>query len=227
MKTKDIYELYDKVESKLGFNLKTIEQGSQEWLKARLGVISASNAHKVIAGEKTATRMSYLSELVAQIATREAVELSAPALSWGKDHEEQARATYEFETGKPVNELPFIFKDESMRVGISPDGFNDDNALEIKCPYTSKVFIDFVCLGDIKKEYMAQVQFSMWVTGRDSWDFAKFDPRMKCKNFHYITMERDEKMMKKFDECVPQCIKKMDEMLSQLGIEFGYQWGAQ
>jgi putative phage-type endonuclease len=224
MKIKDIEKLNESLIPKLGFNLNTVKQGSDEWIKARLGVLTASNASKIIAGEKTATRLTYLSELVAQIATCESHSVSSIAMEWGKEHEKEARQAYCFKKNTNLIELPFIYKDDSMRVGISPDGFSNEDALEIKCPYTSKVFIDFVCFGEIKKEYIAQVQFSMWVTGRDSWDFACYDPRMKVDNLHFVTIERDAKMMQKFDECVPQCINKMDGMLTKLGIEFGYQW---
>lgn len=226
MKTlEQIKKELDALEEIFGFNPNTIEQGSPEWLQMKLGVMSASNAHKIIAGAKTATRMSYLSELVAEIATREKPEISAKPLEWGKENELAARSIYEFETGYKIKELPFIFKDESLRVGISPDGYGEIG-LELKCPYTSKVFIDFACLGIIKNEYKAQCQFSMWVTGATQWHFANFDPRSTCKQFHYTTLERDEKMMKKFDECVPECIEQMDEMLAKLGIEYGYQWHA-
>ncbi|MDW5785046.1 YqaJ viral recombinase family protein, partial [Klebsiella pneumoniae] len=51
-----------------------------------------------------------------------------------------------------------------------PDGLcSDGRGLELKCPFTSRDFMKFRLGGfeAIKSAYMAQVQFSMWVTGKD------------------------------------------------------------
>ncbi|EFX07951.1 phage exonuclease [Escherichia coli O157:H7 str. G5101] len=54
----------------------------------------------------------------------------------------------------------------------------------------------------IKSAYMAQVQYSMWVTRKDAWYFANYDPRMKREGLHYVVIERNEKYMASFDEMV-------------------------
>ena len=72
--------------------------------------------------------------------------------------------------------------------------------------------------------YMAQVQYSMWVTRKDAWYFANYDPRMKREGLHYVVVERDEKYMANFDEMVPEFIEKMDEALAEIGFVFGEQW---
>ena len=72
---------------------------------------------------------------------------------------------------------------------------------------------------------VAQCQYSMWVFGYKSWAFAKYDPRMKkCSKFKTVTIERDEAMMKKFDERCAEFSKDVDAMLDKMGIEFGQQW---
>ncbi|HCS4673893.1 TPA: exonuclease, partial [Escherichia coli] len=76
----------------------------------------------------------------------------------------------------------------------------------------------------IKSAYMAQVQYSMWVTRKDAWYFANYDPRMKREGLHYVVVERDEKYMAGFDEMVPEFIEKMDEALAEIGLVFGEQW---
>lgn len=205
------------------FNPYEVEQGSPEWRSMKLGVISASNVAKVLAGKTTATRENYMCDLVAQIATREMPEIKAAPLDWGKQNELAARSIYEFERGHEVIEVPFIYKDASMRCGISPDGYGT-KGIELKCPFTSTVFIQFACADKIKPEYIKQCQFSMWVTGAEVWDFANFDPRSEIKQFHCVEIERDEKLMKKLDEAVPEFISDMDKMLDKLGIRFGFQW---
>ncbi|MWR73822.1 exonuclease, partial [Escherichia coli] len=39
----------------------------------------------------------------------------------------------------------------------------------------------------------------MWVTRKDAWYFANYDPRMKREGLHYVVIERNEKYMASFD----------------------------
>ncbi len=78
---------------------------------------------------------------------------------------------FEFTSGVNVTESPIIYRDESMRTACSPDGLcSDGNGLELKCPFTSRDFMKFRLGGfeAIKSAYMAQVQYSMWVTRKDA-----------------------------------------------------------
>ena len=211
------------LESVFGFDPTKLEQGSEEWKQMKLGVISASNAYKVLKDPSSATYRTYMAELVGQIATREFPEISARPLEWGKNNELAARSIYEFETGLDFKEVPFIFKDSSLRYGCSPDSYGEIG-VELKCPYTTKVFINFACHGIIKPEYIDQCQFSMWVTGAHKWHFANYDPRMMVKQFHYVIIDRDPQRMRMFDEAVPQFVWEMDCALHKLGIKFGHQW---
>lgn len=211
--------------AKYGLDLIQAEQGSAEWLTAKLGVLSASNAEAILAGEKTATRQTYMAELVAQIATGQVNELSAAALTWGKENEDAARAAYEFETGETIETYSFIFKDDSFRVGISADGiFADKKGVEIKCPFASKNYVEFLTCDKIKPEWQKQCQFSMWSLGVDEWEFCQFDPRMKKNPFRRVTINKDPEMMEKFDEAVPKFIEDMNKMLDRAGFKFGDQW---
>lgn len=223
----DFNSLESKIKSyndKFGFDFMSIEQGSDAWKKARAGVITASKAKDFLAKPGTLARQSLISSLVAQIAAGYPEEIPTAFTDWGIRHEPIAREMYSFEIGIDVREYSFIYKDESMRFGCSPDGITKNGGVEIKCPHNTKYHVEFLSFGKIKPEYMHQCQFSMWVTGFDSWDFVSFDPRMKTNNVHYKTIERDEKQMKRFDETAESFIKEMDEMLDKLGIEFGDQW---
>ncbi|EIP2325988.1 YqaJ viral recombinase family protein, partial [Escherichia coli] len=165
--------------------------------------------------------------LLAEVCTGVAPEVNAKALAWGKQYENDARTLFEFTSGVNVTESPIIYRDESMRTACSPDGLcSDGNGLELKCPFTSRDFMKFRLGGfeAIKSAYMAQVQYSMWVTRKDAWYFANYDPRMKREGLHYVVVERDEKYMASFDEMVPEFIEKMDEALAEIGFVFGEQW---
>tara|TARA_R110000796_G_scaffold118960_1_gene232928 strand:+ start:764 stop:1540 length:777 start_codon:yes stop_codon:yes gene_type:complete len=172
-------------------------------------------------------RQGYMAELVGQIVTGLLPdEMSFKQCEWGNEHEDSARALFELELGVDVEVPAFIYKDDVKRCGISPDGLiiGKKIGLELKCPFTTKVFVEFATCDKIKKEYIEQCQYSMWVTGYEAWYFANYDPRIKTKNLHWVLIERDEAYMKKYDEAFKNFTKDMDSMLEKLGMEFGQQW---
>ncbi len=215
-----------------GIDVTRVEQGDESWHRLRLGVITASEVHNVISKPKsgkkwTDMKMSYFLTLLAEVCTGVAPEVNAKALAWGKQYEADARTLFEFTTDVKVTESPILFRDEGMRTACSPDGLcSDGRGLELKCPFTSRDFMKFRLGGfeAIKSAYMAQVQFSMWVTGKDGWYFANYDPRMKREGIHHVVVERDDKYMSDFNEMVPEFISKMDESLAEIGFTFGEQW---
>jgi len=174
-------------------------------------------------------RQGYLAELVAQVATGLIPsEMNFKQCEWGHEWEDAARAHFELALGVDVDVPAFIYKDKDMRFGISPDGLikGEKIGLELKCPFTTKVYIEFLTCDKIKKEYIEQCQYSMWVTGYDAWYFANYDPRMidKSKRLHYVMIERDQGFMDKYDNASKQFIVDMDKMLKKSGVEFGSQW---
>lgn len=215
-----------------GVDVLRVEQGDESWLRLRLGVITASEVSNVISKPRSGKKwsdmkISYFHTLLGEVCTGVAPEVNAKALAWGKEHEESARMLFEFTTGVNVAQASILFKDDTLRTACSPDGLcSNDYGLELKCPFTSRDFMKFRLGGfdAIKSAYMAQVQFSMWVTGKDAWFFANYDPRMKREGIHHVVVERDEKYMAEFDEMVPEFIEKMDEALAEIGFVFGEQW---
>lgn len=215
-----------------GIDVRNVEQGGEDWMRLRLGVITASEVSNVIAKPRSGTawtdmKKAYFHTLLAEVCTGVSPEVNAKALAWGKQHEMDARTLFEFTSGVQVTEAPIIYRDESLRTACSPDGLCSNNfGLELKCPFTSRDFVKFRLGGfdAIKSAYMAQVQYSMWVTGKDAWFFANYDPRMKREGIHHVVVERDEKFMEEFDRHVPDFIEKMDLALAEIGFTFGDQW---
>jgi putative phage-type endonuclease len=201
------------------------DQGTNDWQNLKLAVISASNISRAIAKKGTETRNSYMNELIGQVFTREFDELNAKALDWGKANEVAARAAYEFETGESVEQIGFVYNLDK-RIGCSPDGIikGKTKGLEIKCPMTAKVHVDFLSNEKIKPEYLYQVQFSMFVTGFESWDFCSYHPKFTKNMLKIKTFERDPKLMERFSEEVGEFIYDMDMVLKELGVSFGDQW---
>ena len=207
------------------YNIGGAQQQSEAWFIAKLGVLSASNASKIVAKKDSETRNTYMCELVAQICTGQHKEIFGAALDWGNQNESAARAYYEMITRFKLTPVPFIFKDNTYREGCSPDAFVTDNrGCEIKCPYDSTNFIKFLVADSIKPEWRWQMQFTLRVTEADKWDFCEYDPRNNFKQLHKHEEVRDEKMQATLADAVPQFIADMDKMLAQIGVKFGDQW---
>jgi hypothetical protein len=205
-----------------------IEQGSEEWLRLRLGLVSASRFKDLMSAPRSktdlfsATAKSYMMELIAEILTGEQKKISGQALDWGTDNEKGAQAEYAFEQGVAVEEVGICLTN-SLLMGASPDGFvGDDGGLEIKCPFNSAIHIATVISGDMPKEHMPQVQGNMLVNGRFWWDFVSFDPRINGKGrIFIIRIERDEEYIAKLQEKLDAFVTEMQRILKE---SFGIIW---
>jgi hypothetical protein len=230
------------------FDPSTVEQTTDDWHILRMGCFTASNAKHLLStkrGTKTTNygtdytiappstqgRKTYMSDLVAKIGAPCIPEdILAKPLEWGRENEPLARDAYEALTFNTVSELPFVYKDKTMRYGSSPDGIGmpakgKPRGLELKSPWSDSVFIQFATQDKLKHEERHQCQFNMWCSDLDVWDCAKFDPRMvNCKKLHMIEVERDPIAMELFDEAMELFSAEMDVMLDKLGMEFGQQW---
>jgi len=107
------------------------EQGSDEWLNVKRGVVSTSHFSEVL--NKGSGRGLYMRKVAAEILTGTTqVSFSNKNMINGIDLEPDAREYYELLYGCPVDQVGFIKRDEW--VGASPDGLIGlDGGLEIKC----------------------------------------------------------------------------------------------
>jgi hypothetical protein len=157
-------------------------QGSDAWTLARLGRATASEFSSVLAKGQGKTRTAYLRRIVCERLTGKPMETYATG-SWAKnlergtEQEPAARAAYEAQTGNLVQQVGFIAHD-SLMVGCSPDGLIDeDGGCEIKSVIPT-VQIDTIMDGGYPSAHKAQIQGSLWITGRKWWDFASYSPDM-------------------------------------------------
>jgi putative phage-type endonuclease len=161
---------------------KGIEQGSEEWFKARLGKVTASGVADILAKTKTgasASRSNYLIKLAIQRTTGQIEEgYTNDAMQWGKDNEAQARVAYEIASNCFVDQIAFVEHPTIKWFGASPDGLVNDNGLvEIKCPNSATHWEYFKAKAPPRKYYI-QMQAQMACTNREWCDFVSFDPRM-------------------------------------------------
>ena len=193
------------------------EQRSEEWFKARLGVITASAAHKM---NYSGMRKTYFYQMLSERLTGIYVPLPINEyMQWGIDYEDEAREWYEATSGNTVEEVGFVFKDKDRRAGCSPDGLVGKYGLiEIKCPM-SKTHVLQVNEGP-KLEYRRQMQFQMWTTGRAWCDFVTYDPRMpEGLKGHIKRIPRDEKAIEQIQNNVDVMVGQMDEFMKKHGVE--------
>lgn len=200
--------------------IRDIEQGSEEWLKVRLGKVTASKLADVMSKGRgkapSKTRESYMFQLAAEIMTGAPVEtFKSSAMEWGNLCEPQARAMYEFEYCVDVEQVAFV--EVSERFGVSPDGLVGSNGLlEIKCPNTTTQLKRY--LGGVFDEaYKAQVQGQLLATEREWCDFVSFDPRINgVAQFFCVRVNRDDEYIKQLSEQIEIFTNELNELLGKL-----------
>lgn len=156
-----------------------VDQGSEAWHKVRGRFATASCFADVLATIKSgeaAARRNYRNKLVVQRLTGRIVETyQSPAMQQGIEREGIARLAYEAQTGNLVSRIGFIYDDE-LEAGCSPDGLiGTDGGLEIKCPEISAHLVSLKAKAE-PPEYTAQIQGSLWLSGRKWWDFVSWNP---------------------------------------------------
>ena len=188
------------------------EQGSEEWLAARLGIPTATGFENIVTatGKKSASHIKYMAELIEESILGGGDTFKSGFMERGNQLEPQARAAYESLTGKDVIQVGGVYLNEDRELMVSPDGLIPKlkKGLEIKCPKMS-THIRYLLEGGVPAEYVIQVQANLWVTGYETWDFVSYCPEYQKQTLYLFTAERDEKLMKAFDEHIPQFVKTL------------------
>ncbi len=194
------------------------EQGSEEWLKARLGVPSASNFSKLITmkGTLSTQAKAYVDALVAETITGESTYVKVTdAMQRGTELEPYARERYFYETGNSVEEVGFCLHDD-YQAGASPDGLiGEDGGLEIKCPLGGTM-VSYLRVGRLPSKYWQQVQGCLHITGRKWWDFMAYHPDMKPL---IVRVERDEAFIAALDALLIDVVKEIESLVKQCSEE--------
>jgi putative phage-type endonuclease len=198
--------------------IKDIEQGSDEWLKLRLGVATASNFDKIITS--TGKESESLKKYASQLATELMLETPEPSfkndvMARGNEVEPLARDAYQEQTFNVVEQIT-MFKSDCGNFGYSPDGIvNDDGLVEIKCPLATTHF-KYLLDNKMPSDYWQQVQAGLWVSQRKWIDFVSYNSYFKDKKLFVIRVERDEEYIAKLTELANKVILIRDEYLNKL-----------
>jgi nitrite reductase/ring-hydroxylating ferredoxin subunit len=154
-------------------------QGSDEWLAARCGLLTASEMKRIITPKLTVAsneqERAHLFELLAQRITRyvEPAYISDDMLR-GQEDEIEARALYA-QHYAPVETVGFMVRDFGWgKIGYSPDGLVGDDGL-IECKSRRQRFqVETICQGEMPTDYRIQVQTGLLVSGRQWCDFVSY-----------------------------------------------------
>ena len=158
-------------------------QGSDEWIAARCGLLTASEMKLIVTPTLKAARndkeRAHLYELLAQRITRhvEPHYISDDMLR-GQTDEIEARALYAKHFA-PVQDVGFITNDDwGFTLGYSPDALvGDDGLIECKSrrqKYQIETLVENVDEDTIPGDYVMQIQTGLLVSARKWCDFVSY-----------------------------------------------------
>lgn len=196
------------------------EQYTDEWVKIRCGIPTASDADKILTptGKLSAQADKYMDKLLAERAgfQDDPIEPTAWMLR-GIELEPEARALFEFQTGWEVEQVGFATNDDGT-AGCSPDGIihieGGREGWETKCPKAS-THIGYLRAGILPPYYKPQVHFSLAVTGLNRWWFMSHYPGLEPL---IVPVDRDE-YTEKVAKAVRGFTDRLAEESEKLGLE--------
>ena len=165
-----------------------VEQGSEEWLQARAGVLTASTIGRLLTAKGTVskgeTALKMMETLIAESLTKRVEPSVKTAAMWrGTLDEPIAREHYNrLQRKKNLPEAveagfmrrPFHTPEGDIPIGYSPDGLvGDDGLIEIKSK-NQAAQLHAIVAKEVPTEHMAQLQMGLLVSGRDWIDYVAF-----------------------------------------------------
>ncbi len=188
-----------------------VKQGTDEWLDARLGLVTASELDALITpGWKvkdldSAGPRTYLYRKIAEAWLCHPVNsFGSFATEQGQLLEPEARPWFELAHDCEVSTKAGFIVGDDKRCGCSPDGLIVDanyvdvsdgteypqfsSGLEIKCPQETNA-VRYAIEGVLPADYELQIHGSLYVTGFSRWHFLSYHRTLP--KFHTV-VERDE-----------------------------------
>lgn len=160
-----------------------ITQGSDEWLAARCGLVTASIVGRLltptlkVADNDVSRGVTWA--LVAERLTGHVEPVPMSSAMWrGVEEEPLARAAY-IEHHAPVTEVGFIVREfDGYQIGFSPDGLvGDDGLIEVKSR-AQKTQVQTILEDRIPPANLAQLQCGLLVSGRAWVDYVSYSSGM-------------------------------------------------
>jgi len=185
---------------------------------SRMAAVMSKYKTEAKKNDETAERANYKMEVVVSRLTGLAIDhYVSPAMVWGIEHEEEARAAYELNTGAMVEPAGFAIHPTIQYFGASPDGLlGSEGLLEIKCP-ESRTHLEYVTAGTVPSEYLWQMCAELACTERKWVDFVSFDPRMpKHLRLFVRRYNRDDAKIAQMEAEVVKFLGEVDAVIASL-----------
>ena len=210
---------------KMKGTLTFIDQQSDDWFRARLGVITASKLSKCFTGKLAISKAGSLTlakELAGELVYKHNNELpdnfQSYAMMRGSALEVEAKENLMFlYHGYDSTEGGFYLNEEH-NIGASPDliltGMDGTFGAEIKCPLP-KTHLDYVLEGGTPAAYMAQVHLGMILLGADEWLFCSYCEGVKMLMHR---QKKDLEFVKKIEEVIADVNEKLLEFRKVLEV---------
>lgn len=173
------------------------EQGTEEWLQSKVGVVGGTRLKKIITPVKLQLSKSaddlilrLIDENITGISSEK--QFSSEASDRGNDLEPEARRAYIKKTGIDISEFGLCLSDDNNLHGCSPDGFTPDlkGAIEIKC--LGHVHLKHIKQDNIPDEYKMQVINYFLVNDKLEWlDFVLYRPEFIHEPLHIKRVTRE------------------------------------
>jgi hypothetical protein len=172
-------------------NAPQVEQRTEEWYKQARTILTASEIWTLMKSPRE-RGLLVMSKASDEQTRRGGRQLCVPtefmtAFDWGIRFEPVVKALYEFKYNLIVKDVGRIVHRTDKRVAASPDGvvlgssLKTPRLLEIKCPVSREIG------GEIPKEYYAQMQTQMEVTGAPICDYVEVTFRTVYKKGTVLT----------------------------------------
>ena len=155
----------------------TTVQGSEEWVKQRLGKVTASVIHKVYSDKLTTTKKNLMRSLALErLSGSRMSNIKTVDMARGLAIEPLARKAYEIATQQKVSLVGFISHPDIKNAGASPDGLiGEKGFIEIKC-LNIRNHNQIIKNKKIPKQYYYQMQFQLACSQREWGDFVAYHP---------------------------------------------------
>ena len=155
---------------------KELEQGSEEWLQIRCGVMSASIMNDILTPTLKISTNEKTRAAVYEISSQRLTNYVPPqfwtdSMLRGVDDEVYARDLYS-ENIAPVEEIGGMLREfEFGSIWYSPDGLVlDDGLIEVKSRRQGLHF-KTIAEGEVPKEHILQCQAALLISGREWIDY--------------------------------------------------------
>lgn len=202
-----------------------MEQGSDDWIRARLGKATASRIADVVATTRSgpaASRANYLAELVLERLTGEpAPHFTTAAMQHGIDTEPEAVAAYCFRQDVDAMEAGFVDHPKIANTGASPDRLiGADGLVEVKCPQPA-AHLTTLTGQAVPSRHLVQMHWQMACTGRAWCDYVSYSPVFpEALRLFVRRVERDDVEIRRLEGYVIDFLGEVDETVAQLRARY-------